>query len=708
MPTLVQSATGTDGGNFSYSTAALGSAQTAGNTNIVVVGLQVAAGSTTSISLSDNAGNSYGAAVAAGTVYSDGTNEWVVYVYVCSSIAASTGNYATTAVTTTSSYLGGRTALMEYTGSLSYDTSASADGGTGAPSVGPITTATASELLLWAVMFQGVDGGAPGGGWTVEESIATYPELWVADKTSGSAGSYSASGPSQSFAWSTVLAAFKSAGVSPPTLGWSSYPNRVAAAPAHRALREAGVTLSPLPITPNAALVAPARQSYPEAIRVRPMPAQLAGEAWLAPQAPAAPTSYPGRIAGRVVPAIYLLEHAAIAPAPERTAPLVDTDYPDRVVRPTLQVSAQPYGTEPAPTPERTSPLSASSYPERVLRARSQQYAPDLPPLPEVSAPSDWYTLYPERARGVPVVAQQRDTSDVAPLAPERTSPIVATWYPERIDRAALPTAQQLAWVDLPPYPLPNLAAPTVGYAWYPDVLRPVGGYRTSAQAFEAHPIEPIATAAAPYGGPTCYPDRFVRPTLPLSARQYTAIYPEPERTSPLVAADYPSRLPRPTLAAPGTAWWLSGQPAIPAVSTSYPGAVVRARAAEPGIAVVAALPSAPVVLNYYQDRVARPAPARRSDEALVSLVAPPPPAPTYFDDAFPAQVRRPQRAPNDGSWLSLPMALPPALQISPLVTAPSWMRVLTVPTVSVARVLTADMSNERVLVTDPSSPQGH
>jgi Concanavalin A-like lectin/glucanases superfamily len=481
------------------------------------------------------------------------------------------------------------------------------------------------------------------------------------------------------------------------------YPDRIPAAAASPVLRESGFFPAMPPIHPTfSEVVAGAfnRQSYPERL-VRAAPNAALLEAQALGEPPIHPTfaevvafawgrqSYPERVLGARLMTVLYWQWDARPFMPERTSTYLDQDFPDRVVRPFLPPNAQQYAVDVPPLPERTAiyidqdfpervpgprpPLPRSDYvtevgspersqtyldadfPDRVTRPflhpTHQQFATENPPAPETKLPGDVYTSYPDITRAGRPVAQYRENAWVGTAVPERTSPLVATWYPERFEKGGLPTPEQFYAIDVWPFPIAT-SVPTQFPASYPERALRAMPTRTLPEWAElaTPPILPtFSDVQAQAWGRQSYPDRALCAVLP-TAQQQAALdmWPLPVAiTAPTSAyGSYPDQLVGPP---PPRRDYLTevGAPerTAPLAATLYPDQILGAPPRKDYATEVGA-PEAPVASDWYArypDQVL-PAAPRRGYEPPFPIQPPPITRMQWsasYPDALPPRVVR-------------------------------------------------------------------
>jgi hypothetical protein len=302
-------------------------------------------------------------------------------------------------------------------------------------------------------------------------------------------------------------------------------------------------------------------------------------------------------------------------------------------------------------------------------------------PLPIVSTvPVAAYASYPDRM-AVPLRQLQDGGGSVG--APDRTAPTFGVSYPDAI--LAAYARQHVAQAAIPAAPERSA---TFLDADFPD--------HVAAQAPRTHvdsmPIRP--SSGSPDVSDVRYPERIDRP-LPRLQQATLAVAPAPERTSPLVALDYPAITsgPSPRAQLPVGALPLAPERTAPLVAADFPSAVLAAppRAQQP-VAALGPFPipslAAPVsAYASYPDRLPPP-PLRQADATTVraperTAIAPVPadypgailaPAPRQHTDALstpPAPERNAPVVPVDFPAQVLPVAPRAQMPVAALDEAP-------------------------------------
>jgi hypothetical protein len=177
------------------------SAQTAGNTNIVLVGWN---DTTANISaVTDSAGNTYQIAVPLARA-----NGMSQAIYYAKNIVASAANTVTVTFNPGAAYPDIR--ILEYKNlnqTAPFDVGSTGSGTAATANSGSVTTTAAPEVLVGAGMTQGYFTGA---GTSYTKRMITSPDADVAeDRVVTTSGSYNATAP-VSGSWLMQIAAFRS------------------------------------------------------------------------------------------------------------------------------------------------------------------------------------------------------------------------------------------------------------------------------------------------------------------------------------------------------------------------------------------------------------------------------------------------------------------------------------------------------------------
>lgn len=186
--------------------ATYSAAQTAGNTNILVIGWNDTTASITSVA--DSAGNLYQVAIP--TYRGNGLSQ---AIYYASGIKASSAaaNQVTVTFSRAAVYVDLR--IAEYSGlsqSNSFDAGLSATGSSSTANSGTLVTSSPSDLLFAGGITNTRFTGAGSG--FISRVITSPDGDILEDAIAPSAGSYSASAPLSSGKWIFQLVAFKPAG----------------------------------------------------------------------------------------------------------------------------------------------------------------------------------------------------------------------------------------------------------------------------------------------------------------------------------------------------------------------------------------------------------------------------------------------------------------------------------------------------------------
>ena len=182
-------------------------AQTAGNTNIIAIGWNTAAGTISTVT--DAAGNAY--SLAAPLTRGGGNLSQAIY-YAKNIAAAPAGNTVKVTFSGAMKYVDVR--ITEYAGldpTTPVDVTSSSSGSTNSATSGPVTTTAANALLFGAGMTWGIYGNATNGFTT---RVLTQPNFdIVADRIVNTVGSYAATAPvTGGGTWLMQLVAFKGVG----------------------------------------------------------------------------------------------------------------------------------------------------------------------------------------------------------------------------------------------------------------------------------------------------------------------------------------------------------------------------------------------------------------------------------------------------------------------------------------------------------------
>lgn len=339
---------------------------------------------------------------------------------------------------------------------------------------------------------------------------------------------------------------------------YTYYPDSIQPALSHRLLRESGIISWP-PITPDARLVAPRRQDYPDqVIRPAPHPALMRDVSYsLSPRPERTSALVSANFPDQALGAPPRRDLVTEAGKPERTtvAP-VETDFPSQLIGATPR---RDYATEVG-APERASAAFGLSFPDQILPATPRKDHQTEVGSPERNAPLV-ETDFPSQILGAP----PRSDFVTVDGRPERTSPLAASSFPD-----AIPTPLvRPGYVTEAAAPIVASTVPVVAYVSAPEVLRaPVTRpdawtrstqpEQTLAQAPSSYPDRAIVLgprsgysaqqtapeATNPGGAPTSYPERVRAAPTVAQQREVSADLPAaPERTSPLAAASFPDQV---------------------------------------------------------------------------------------------------------------------------------------------------------------------
>jgi hypothetical protein len=197
------------GGSASSLTAAYSNAQTAGNTNIVVVCAANNANWTAPpiSSVSDNINGTY---TLVGQV---GGNDVSAYIYRFSSIKSASAGANKVTVTMTAPVIGLGISTFEYSGLV---TSSPLDGivqnsarYSANASITAVSTTNAKDLVFAVAVGDSNQQFTAGTGYTLRAAIGTWPCVGIEDQITSSAGSYSASFTNAVQNWAGLSAAIK-------------------------------------------------------------------------------------------------------------------------------------------------------------------------------------------------------------------------------------------------------------------------------------------------------------------------------------------------------------------------------------------------------------------------------------------------------------------------------------------------------------------
>jgi hypothetical protein len=196
--------TSKDAGTISSSSLAFSANNTAGNFIAVVIR---AGKSGQLFSVSDSRGNVYKQAIQ----FNMTVDAETLGIFFAENIASGANT-----ITVSDTILGTmRFAILEYSGvasSNSLDVTVAAQGTSGSPTSGNITTSSSGELLLGAIVTADVENFTVGNAYTIEERIPAAPntKLIVEDQRQPLAGTASAGASlGASDPWGAILAAFR-------------------------------------------------------------------------------------------------------------------------------------------------------------------------------------------------------------------------------------------------------------------------------------------------------------------------------------------------------------------------------------------------------------------------------------------------------------------------------------------------------------------
>lgn len=221
MSGVVQTAVADPGGSPSSASVAYAAAQTAGNQNLLFVGVANSSGSgaVAVTAIGDSVGNAY---TLVGSFF-NGTagNTCQVFAYLCTSIAHAAAGANTASVTISPNGTYFELYIVEVNGFSSLDTFATTGGTSGTSLSGSITTSAASEFLVdYTFTANEVNSGS--GNWTQDsKSITSYGAL-LQYEAAGAAGPYTSSCTQPSSgnnAWAQIIVALGSGKAALPSIG---------------------------------------------------------------------------------------------------------------------------------------------------------------------------------------------------------------------------------------------------------------------------------------------------------------------------------------------------------------------------------------------------------------------------------------------------------------------------------------------------------
>ena len=325
------------------------------------------------------------------------------------------------------------------------------------------------------------------------DQVSKSSSIWT---TAGTFGLAASSPPIGEFAtrprqWSFLIPLL-SVNAPTPTVPLVSYPDP-------RALQRTDArslhAFAPLPIVasvpsqfatsyPDPFAPVRSRQDLTTTARLPERTLQLADQKYPDPRAPLPPrpdfatqTGAPDRIAPLAdqeytdprSPLRAHQDHQTVAPRPDVPLPSVArATFPDALRAPARAVEVS-VGMGPSPLPNTAAPVQGYVIAPEVLRR--QPATPDAATVATLVLTTPQFpTRYPDR---VSVAPTKQTGTTVTQGAPERTASIASVSHPDVLRRAPMTADAVAFW----PFPLPSLAAPTEGYASYPEILRrPVGG----------------------------------------------------------------------------------------------------------------------------------------------------------------------------------------------------------------------------------------
>ena len=196
------------GSSASSLTATYSTAQTAGNTNLVVVYAANNASWTMPpiSSVSDNINGNY---TLVGKIAG---NDISAFIYRFSGVKSASAGADKVTVRMAAAVIGLGISVFEYSGlpssPLDGTVQSSANWGANA-SISAVTTTNASDLIFAVVVGDSNQKFAAGAGYTLRASFGNWPCVGVEDRITSSAGSYSASFTNAAQNWAGLCAAFK-------------------------------------------------------------------------------------------------------------------------------------------------------------------------------------------------------------------------------------------------------------------------------------------------------------------------------------------------------------------------------------------------------------------------------------------------------------------------------------------------------------------
>lgn len=376
-------------------------------------------------------------------------------------------------------------------------------------------------------------------------------------------------------------------------------------------------------------------------------------------------------------------QYFATSPQPERKAPLADVIYPDRgdqgrrqLERRRLPVSEQdaftqndlpqpikllqpviPYRPDTVdrrkmhaslqraffandlPQPIRILQPIQPTFLDRFTRAMPQHQQPSFVQLQTATTPFDWLTqIYVDRF--VRLVPQQQEPAFVIV---ERTAPIAAVAFPDRVDR---PRSQQQIYFALAPQP--ELTVPLDWDTSYPDWLPRL---RAQQQPFT---MAPQPEVPAPLDWDVTYSDAIVRPKFLTALQPFFATSSQPEETSQWVDVRYPDRVDR-SRTQQQQYFAMAPQPEQTSqwVDVRYPDRIDRPRVQQQQYFATSMQPerSVPLVEAEYPDIVRRP--AAQQQLAWLYPLQQPVAAVTIYSVTYPDRIDRPRAQQQQASTFS-------------------------------------------------------
>jgi len=396
----------------------------------------------------------------------------------------------------------------------------------------------------------------------------------------------------------------------------------------------------------SVALPAPVRRGWPVAV-------YAAALAFVPVVAAADTTTFTGAQGGGAVPRAATRQYQALAapvlvPAAEITqwAPR----YPDRLGA-RVRIPAG-FTVGPLFVPDVTTPAPdrswAPTYPDRAPGpARSAAFPPPVAPLfvPDVTNPvpdRSWAPTYPDQSLRPRLRPSLDRAQHVEPLPP--AAPVPDQWVPTYPDRVA-PIQRPRPSEAVAPLHVPDVTDPVPALSWaptYPDrIVRP----QLTGPLVSAHPVEPIAAAAAVITLGGTQGGGHVRG---LRSLQYVAV------AAPVLVP----------AVAPET---ITVEKWLPRISVPVRRRPDVNRITWVEFSEVEDIPGVPVVV--YPDRIVRRRPVQLPQQVGPLVVPAPPVAPDQWPPSYPDRVLAARRAPQYPA-VTAPLFVPDVTQPAP---ALSW-----------------------------------